>query len=82
MATTEAILCGIEGVCTLEELANELDMRKPMLMARIEFMARAGYLCEVSLGKCKGFGGCTMDKTCGAPASESVKVGMRMWILT
>jgi hypothetical protein len=57
MTTTEAILCGIEGVCTLEKLANELDMRKPMLMARIEFMARAGYLCEVSLGKCKGCGG-------------------------
>jgi hypothetical protein len=54
MTTTEAILCGTEGVCTLQELANELDMRKSMLMARIEFMARADYLCEVSLGKCKG----------------------------
>ncbi len=63
MATTEAILCGIEGVCTLEELANELDMRKSMLMARIEFLARAGYLCKLSE---KGCASCPMgNNTCG-----------------
>ena len=64
MTTTEAILCGIEGVCTLEELANELDMRKSMLMARIEFMVRAGYLSEINSEKGQGCGGCPMSKTC------------------
>lgn len=72
MATTEEILCGIEGVGTLEELANELDMSKSMLMARIEFLVRAGYLCEMSG---KGCAGCPMGKTCGVSGEcTSVKL--------
>jgi len=59
MTTTEKILRGIEKGGTLDELAEEWGMRKSVLLARIEFMVRAGYLCEVSLGKCKGCGGCT-----------------------
>lgn len=72
MATTEEILCGIEGVCTLEELANELDMRKSMLMTRIEFLARAGYLCEMSGKVCAS---CPMSNTCGVSGEcTSVKL--------
>jgi len=73
MATMEEILCGIEGVCTLEELANELDMRKSMLMARIEFLTRAGYLCEM---RGKGCASCPMgNNTCGVSGEcTSVKL--------
>ena len=62
MTTTEAILCGIEQGGTLDELANELGMRKSMLMARIEFLVRAGYLCELNGEGCAG---CPMGETCG-----------------
>jgi len=79
MTTTEEILCGIEGVCTLDELAEDLDMRKSMLMVRIEFLVRAGYLGEVSSGEgCKG---CPMSETCCVPAPEgSGKV--KIYVLT
>ena len=78
MATTEEILCGIEGVCTLDELAEDLDMRKSMLMARIEFLVRAGYLGELSEKWCAG---CPMSETCCVPAPEgSGKV--KIYVLT
>ena len=79
MATTEEILCGIEKGGTLDELADTLDMSKSMLMVRIEFLVRAGYLCEVSSGEgCKG---CPMSETCCVPAPEgSWKV--KIYVLT
>ncbi|NMX21697.1 hypothetical protein C5S30_04540 [ANME-1 cluster archaeon GoMg4] len=79
MATTEEILCGIEKGGTLDELADTLDMSKSMLMVRIEFLVRAGYLCEVSSGEgCKG---CPMSETCCVPAPEgSGKV--KIYVLT
>ncbi len=47
MTTTEGILCRIEKGGTLDVLANEFGMRKLVLLARIEFMVRAGYLSEI-----------------------------------
>ena len=47
MTTTDDILCRIEKGGTLDELAKVLDMSKSLLVARIEFLARAGYLCEI-----------------------------------
>jgi DNA-binding IclR family transcriptional regulator len=44
MTTTDEILCQIEKGGTLDELAKVLDMSKSLLVARIEFLARAGYL--------------------------------------
>ena len=80
MTSTEELLCGIEKCGTLDELATELGMRKSVLMARIEFMVRAGYLCEINSEKGQGCGGggCPMSKTCSVPAPESVKVKMYM----
>jgi len=73
MTTTEELLRGIEKGGTLDELAGDLDMRKSMLMARIEFLARAGYLCEVSSGEgCKG---CSMSGMCSVPVP-----GGRGWV--
>ena len=57
MTTTEELLCRIEKGSTLDWLATELDMRKSVLMARIEFMARAGYLREINSEKGQGCGG-------------------------
>ena len=51
MTTTEEILCRIEKGGTLDELANELGMRKSVLLARIEFMVRAGNLSKISSEK-------------------------------
>lgn len=59
-------------------LAEELGIRKSVLMARIEFMVRAGYLCEISSEKGQGCGGCPMSKTCSVPAPGSRKVKMYM----
>ena len=78
MTSTEKILRGIEKGGTLDVLAEELGMRKSMLMARIEFMARAGYLSEINSEKGQGCGGCPMSKTCSVPAPESVKVMVYM----
>ncbi len=66
MTSTEGILCRIEKGGTLDELATELGMRKSVLMARIEFMVRAGYLSEINSEKDQGCGGggCPMSKTC------------------
>jgi hypothetical protein len=63
MTTTEELLCRIEKGSTLDWLATELDMRKSV-MARIEFMVRAGYLREINSEKGQGCGGCPMSKTC------------------
>jgi hypothetical protein len=81
LTTTEGILRGIEKGGTLDELATELGMRKSVLMARIEFMVRAGYLCKISSEKGHGCGGCPMSKTCSVPVPEgSGKV--KMYALT
>jgi hypothetical protein len=64
MTSTEKILRGIEKGGTLDGLATELDMRKSVLLARIEFMVRAGYLSEINSEKGQGCGGCPMSKTC------------------
>jgi hypothetical protein len=64
MTSTEKILRGIEKGGTLDVLAEGLGMRKSVLMARIEFMVRAGYLCEINSKKGQGCGGCPMSKTC------------------
>ncbi|MEA2033024.1 MAG: hypothetical protein U9N41_05520 [Euryarchaeota archaeon] len=76
MTSTEKILCRIDKCGTLDVLATELGMRKSVLMARIEFMVRAGYLREINSEKGQGCGcgGCPMSKTCSVPAQESVKV--------
>jgi len=81
MTSTEGILCRIEKGGTLDELAKELDMRKSVLMARIEFMVRAGYLCKISSEKGQGCAGCPMSKTCSVPGPEgSGKV--KIYVLT
>ena len=78
MTTTEKLLRRIEKGGTLDELAEELGMRKSVLMARIEFMVRAGYLGEISSGKGQECVGCPMSEMCSVPAPESVKVMMYM----
>jgi len=78
MTSTEGILCRIEKGGTLDELATEWGMRKSVLMARIGFMVRAGYLCEISSEKGQGCGECPMSKTCSVPTPGSVKVKMYM----
>jgi len=75
MTTTEGILCRIEKGGTLDVLAKELGMRKSVLMARIEFMVRAGYLCEISSEKSQGCGECPMSEMCSAPVP-----GGRGWV--
>ncbi|MCW3129845.1 MAG: hypothetical protein N2V75_07100 [Methanophagales archaeon] len=82
MTTTEKLLRRIEKGGTLDVLATELNMRKSVLLARIEFMVRAGYLCEISSEKGQGCGGegCPMSNTCSVPAPGSRK--MRMYMLT
>ena len=70
MTTTEELLCRIEKGSTLDWLATELDMRKSVLMARIEFMVRAGYLSEINSEKGQGCGGCPMSKTCSKNDGE------------
>lgn len=76
MTSTEELLCRIEKCGTLDELVKELDMKKSVLMARIEFMVRAGYLCEIRSEKGQGCGGCSMSGTCSVP----VPGGGREWV--
>ena len=81
MTTTEKILCRIEKGGTLDELANEFGMKKLVLLARIEFMVRAGDLSEIRSEKGQGCAGCPMSGTCSVPVPEgSGKV--KMYVLT
>ena len=82
MISTEEILRRIEKGGTLDELATELDMRKSILVARIEFMVRAGYLSEISSEKGQGCGGCPMSKTCSVPVPGGGNSWVRMYMLT
>ena len=75
MTTTEELLCRIEKGGTLDELATELGMGKSVLVARIEFMARAGYLTEIGSRKGQGCAGCPMSKMCSVPVP-----GGRDWV--
>jgi DNA-binding MarR family transcriptional regulator len=80
MTTTDEILRRIEKGGTLDELAKELDMRKSILVARIEFLVRAGYLCEIRAGN--GCAECTMCKTCSVPVPGGGKDWVKMYVLT
>jgi len=80
MSTTDKILRRIEKGGTLDELAKVLDMSKPLLVARIEFLVRAGYLSEIRSGN--GCGGCANCKSCGVPVPGGSDAGMKMYMLT
>jgi len=82
MTTTEKLLRGIEKGGTLDELATELGMRKSVLLARIEFMVRAGYLREISSGEGHGCAGCPMSKTCSVPVPGDRRGWLKMYVLT
>jgi len=75
--TTAEILCRIEKGGTLDVLAKELDMSKSILVARIEFLVRAGYLCELHAGN--GCGGCGKCETGSVPVPGG---GVTMYALT
>jgi hypothetical protein len=80
MSTTDDILRRIEKGGTLDELAKVLHMSKSLLVARIEFLVRAGYICEISLGnEC---GSCANCKSCGVPVPGRGDAGMKMYMLT
>jgi len=78
MGTTDEILCQIEKGGTLDELAKVLGMSKSLLVARIEFLTRAGYLCEIR--SCNGCGSCANCKSCSVPSRGDA--GMKMYMLT
>ena len=78
MSTTDDILGHIEKGGTLDELAKVLGMSKSLLVARIEFLVRAGYLCEIRSGN--GCGSCANCKSCGVPGGGDT--GMKMYMLT
>lgn len=80
MTTTDEILGPIEKGGTLDELAKVLRMSKSLLVARIEFLARAGYLSEIRSGN--GCGGCANCKSCGMPVPDRGDAGMKMYMLT
>ena len=80
MPVTGELLHRIEKGGTLDELANELDMRKSILVAILEFLFRAGYLCKVCPGK--GCAGCTMSKICSVPVPGGGKGWVKMYVLT
>ena len=80
MTTTDEILGQIEKGGTLDELAKVLGMSKSLLVARIEFLARAGYLSELRSGN--GCGGCANCKSCGVPVPDREDAGMKMYMLT
>ena len=80
MTATNDILGQIEKGGTLDELAKELCMSKSLLVARIEFLARAGYLCEIHSGN--GCGGCANCKSCGVSVPGGGDAGMKMYMLT
>jgi len=78
MTTTYDILGQIEKGGTLDELAKILCMSKSLLVARIEFLVRAGYLCEIRSGnEC---GSCANCKSCGVPGGGDT--GMKIYMLT
>ena len=80
MTTTDDILGQIEKGGTLDELAKVLGMSKSLLVARIEFLARAGYLCEIRSGN--GCGGCANCKSCGVPVLGGGDTGVKMYAVT
>jgi len=80
MTTTAEILCRIEKGGTLDELAKELDMSKSILVARIEFLVRAGYLCEIRA--VNGCGGCGKCETCSVPVPGGGSGGVKMYVVT
>jgi len=80
MTITDKILRRIEKGGTLDELAKVLGMSKSLLVARIEFLVRAGYLCEIRSGN--GCGGCANCKSCGVPVPGGGDTGMKMYLLT
>ncbi len=80
MSTTDEILRLIEKGGTLDELAKVLDMSKSLLVARIEFLVRAGYLCEIRSGN--GCDGCAKCKSCGVPVPGGGDAEMKMYMLT
>lgn len=82
MTTTEELLRRIEKGGTLDELATELGMRKSVLVARIEFMARAGYLCEIRSRKGQGCAGCPMSKMCSVPVPGGGRGWVKMYMVT
>jgi predicted ArsR family transcriptional regulator len=78
MSTTDEILCQIEKGGTLDELAKVLGVSKSLLVARIEFLVRAGYLSEMRSGnEC---GSCANCKSCSVPGRGDT--GMKMYMLT
>jgi hypothetical protein len=80
MPVTGELLHRIEKGGTLDELAKGLDMRKSILVAIIEFLLRAGYLCKVCPGK--GCGGCSMSKICSVPVPGGGKGWVKTYVLT
>ena len=82
MTTTEELLSRIEKGGTLDELAKELGMRKSVLMARIEFMVRAGYLYEISSRKGHGCVGCPMSEMCSVPVPGGGRGWVKMYAVT
>ena len=78
MTATDEILSQIEKGGTLDELAKVLGMSKSLLVARIEFLARAGYLSEIRSGN--GCGGCANCKSCCVLGRGAA--GMKMYMLT
>ncbi len=82
MTSTEELLRRIEKGGTLDELANELGMRKSVLVTRIEFMVRAGYLCEIRSRKGQECVGCPMSGTCSVPVPGGGREWVKMYMLT
>ena len=80
MPVTGELLHRIENGGTLDELANELDMRKSILVAIIEFLFRAGYLCEVCPGK--DCARCTLSKICSVPVPGGGKGWVKKYAFT
>ena len=80
MTTTKGILRLIEHGGTLDKLAKALDMSKSILVARIEFLVRAGYLCELHAGN--GCGECGKCETCSVPVPGGGSGGVKIYALT
>jgi len=80
MSTTDDILGPIEKGGTLDELAKVLGMSKSLLVARIEFLVRAGYLCEIRSRN--GCGSCANCKSCGVPVPGGGDTGVKMYAVT
>ena len=80
MTATDDILRLIEKGGTLDELAKVLDMSKSLLKARIEFLVRAGYLCEIRSGN--GCGSCANCKSCSVPVPGGGDAGVKMYAVT